>query len=211
MFHVARRSVVIGAAAAAAAFGIGKRLELLPAASAQGGSLSPMNPKGLQFHRFSLGDIEVTQILDGATERAHDPGFIRNASVEDTKAALRAAGLPDENVPICPSTRIPSSPRRPGGPSSTASRPTRSPSPAIIGVCLGPAPWRRTGPATRLFPWPPEAWAKISGASYRASRRLNPVQNRPPTSHAETEIESAACPRRLPALVWQLASFATCG
>lgn len=99
MVHGTRRSVVIGAGAAAVAFGLGRRLEVLPAAQAQGGSLTAMNPKGLQFHRFSVGEIEVTQILDGAIERAHDPGFIRNASVEETKAALRAAGLPEDKVP----------------------------------------------------------------------------------------------------------------
>jgi glyoxylase-like metal-dependent hydrolase (beta-lactamase superfamily II) len=33
-------------------------------------------------------------------EKAHDPAFIRNATIDETKAALAAAGLPTEFVPI---------------------------------------------------------------------------------------------------------------
>lgn len=58
-----------------------------------------LNPKGLKFHQFKVGDIEVTQVFEGAVERPLDPAFARNASVEDIKSALRAAGLPDDKVP----------------------------------------------------------------------------------------------------------------
>lgn len=100
MVHPTRRSVILAAAAAGATLGTDSPLEIFPAAHAQqGGGATPMNPRAKPFHRFKVGDIEVTQVFDGAVERDHDPGFIRNASVEDTKAALRAAALPDAKVP----------------------------------------------------------------------------------------------------------------
>ena len=52
------------------------------------------------FAKFKVGSIEVIQVYDGHWEKAHDPGFIRNASLDDTKAALKQAGLTDAFVPI---------------------------------------------------------------------------------------------------------------
>jgi len=92
MFHLSRRRFVISAAVASAAFGLDKQLEFLPAANAQGAT-----PK---FAKFKVGNIEVTQVFDGVTERQHDPAFIRNASIEDTKKALKAAGLSDAVVAV---------------------------------------------------------------------------------------------------------------
>jgi glyoxylase-like metal-dependent hydrolase (beta-lactamase superfamily II) len=97
MTQLSRRSVVLTAAAAGAAFG----LEILPSALAQSADASALNPKGIKFHRFKVGDIEVTQVFDGAITRDHNPGFIKNASVDETKAALKAAGLPDDKLPNC--------------------------------------------------------------------------------------------------------------
>jgi glyoxylase-like metal-dependent hydrolase (beta-lactamase superfamily II) len=95
-----RRNVVLSAAAAGAAFGLNGRMEIIPPASAQqGGGATALNPKAMKFHKFKLGDIEVTQVFDGAIERDFNPAFIKNASVDDTKAALKAAGLADEKVP----------------------------------------------------------------------------------------------------------------
>src|ERR1700730_9758683 len=37
---------------------------------------------------------------DGVWEKPHYPGLIKNASVEDTKAALAAAGIANEVLPI---------------------------------------------------------------------------------------------------------------
>lgn len=45
-------------------------------------------------------DIEVISIYDGIARREHDEGFITGATVEETKAALRKAGLDDSSVPI---------------------------------------------------------------------------------------------------------------
>ena len=93
-----RRSVVLSAVAAGAAFGLAGPLEILPSALAQGAA-SPLNPKGLAFHRFKVGDIEVTTVFEGEITRDHNPAFIKNASVDDLKASLRKAGLPDEKAP----------------------------------------------------------------------------------------------------------------
>lgn len=92
MIRLSRRELVISAAAAAAAFGLDKRLVILPSAHAEA------EVKG--FHAFKVGEIEVITLYDGIWEKAHDKGFIRNASIEDTKAALTAAGISDAHVPI---------------------------------------------------------------------------------------------------------------
>ena len=52
------------------------------------------------FHRYKIGAIEVTALADGVWEKAHDPAFIKGVTVDETKAALAAAGLPTDFVPI---------------------------------------------------------------------------------------------------------------
>jgi glyoxylase-like metal-dependent hydrolase (beta-lactamase superfamily II) len=88
-----RRDVVVSAAAAAAVFGLDKPLTFIGSASAQESAT-----KG--FHSFKVGDIKVTTLYDGVNVKPHDAGFIKNASVDDTKAALKAAGLADDAVRI---------------------------------------------------------------------------------------------------------------
>lgn len=92
------RRQVITAAAAGAAFGLAGPLEIVPSASAQSLGASPLNPKGMAFHKFKVGDIEVTTVFDGAVVREHSPAFIKNASVDDLKASLRRANLPDDKL-----------------------------------------------------------------------------------------------------------------
>jgi len=100
MTHISRRSFVLTAATAGAAFGLDKAIEIIPSAHAQqGASPTTLNPKGLKFHRFKVGDIEVTQVLDATIERDHNPTFVKNASVDDVKTPLKTAGLADEKVP----------------------------------------------------------------------------------------------------------------
>lgn len=94
-----RRNFVLSAAAAGAIFGLSKPVEIIPSALAQSGGASPLNPSGAKFHRFKVGDIEVTTVFDGAVLRDHSPGFVKNATVDDVKAALKAAGFPDDKVP----------------------------------------------------------------------------------------------------------------
>lgn len=90
MIACSRREVVLSGSAALLAFGIDRRFTIFPPAAAAGGG----------FHRFQVGDLEVTTLSDGMWEKPHAPDFIKNATVEATKAALRAAGLGDANVPI---------------------------------------------------------------------------------------------------------------
>jgi glyoxylase-like metal-dependent hydrolase (beta-lactamase superfamily II) len=94
MSELSRRSVVVGAAAASAAFGLDGPLEFLPSAHAK----QPTVAK--PFHTFKVGDIEVTTIYDGFNKRPLDAGFIKNASVDDAKAALKKAGQDEDAVYI---------------------------------------------------------------------------------------------------------------
>ena len=92
MQSISRRGFVISATAAAAAFGLDGPLEFLTPAFAQKAD------KG--FVKFKVGDIEVIQMYDGVWEKAHDPAFVKNASLDDVKAALKAGGATDAHVPI---------------------------------------------------------------------------------------------------------------
>ena len=96
MFDLSRRKFVVSAAAASAAFGLDGPMEFIPAANAQKAAAPGAN----LYKRFKVGSIEVIQLLDGVWEKAHDPGFIKNASVDETKTALKAGGLTDAYVPI---------------------------------------------------------------------------------------------------------------
>ena len=97
MLPVNRRTLLLSATAAGVAFGLDKPVEIFPSALAQGAP-HPLNPKGLAFHKFKVGDIEVTTVYDGDIFRDHDKGFIGNVSLDETKAALRAANLPDDRL-----------------------------------------------------------------------------------------------------------------
>lgn len=96
MQSISRRGFVISAATAAAAFGLDGPLEFVRPAHAQKGP----NGEAAGFAKFKAGDWTLTSIYDGIWEKAHDPGFIKNASVDETKAALKAGGLTDAFVPI---------------------------------------------------------------------------------------------------------------
>jgi glyoxylase-like metal-dependent hydrolase (beta-lactamase superfamily II) len=92
MQSISRRGFVISTAAAGAAFGLDGPLEFFTPAFAQKAAADVV--------KFKVGDIEVIQMYDGIWEKAHDPGFVKNASVEDVKGALKAGGLTDAHVPI---------------------------------------------------------------------------------------------------------------
>lgn len=93
MQSISRRGFVVSAAAAGAAFGLDRPLEFVGTAFAQ-------QAPGSEVVKFKVGDVEVIQMYDGIWERPHDPGFVRNASLDDVKAALKAGGLSDAHVPI---------------------------------------------------------------------------------------------------------------
>jgi glyoxylase-like metal-dependent hydrolase (beta-lactamase superfamily II) len=94
MLKVSRREVVVGAGLAAA-LGLNSRLSIVGPALAQ---TAPEAGKG--FHKYKVGSVEVTALYDGIWRKPHDPGFIKNASIDDTKAALAKAGMTTEYVPI---------------------------------------------------------------------------------------------------------------
>src|SRR5499427_7920015 len=94
MFQVSRRNLVLGAAGACAAFGLTKPIAFIDAAMAQ------QTPPGPGFRKYKVGDIEVFSLYDGVWEKAHDEAFIKGANVEETKTALKAAGLTDAFVPV---------------------------------------------------------------------------------------------------------------
>ncbi|MGA0595699.1 MBL fold metallo-hydrolase [Enterovirga sp. CN4-39] len=89
-----RRSFMISAAGLAAALGLDAPL-LVPPVRAQ----ALPNP-GKGFHRYRVGSVEVVALYDGIWRKPHDPAFIRNASVAETKEALAAAGQVTEYMPI---------------------------------------------------------------------------------------------------------------
>lgn len=90
---MASRRDVIHLAGGAAALGLTGNLTFLPSAIAQ-------EVREAGFYKYKIGDIDVTAIYDGIWEKAHDDGFIRNATVEETKAALEAGGKSPDFVPI---------------------------------------------------------------------------------------------------------------
>jgi glyoxylase-like metal-dependent hydrolase (beta-lactamase superfamily II) len=93
LFHVSRRDLVLSAAGAYTAFGLTKSIVFIGAAQAQ-----RLPDQG--FLKYKIGDLEVTSLSDGISEAVHREGWIRNATVAQTKAALRAAGLSDAFVPV---------------------------------------------------------------------------------------------------------------
>jgi glyoxylase-like metal-dependent hydrolase (beta-lactamase superfamily II) len=94
MLQVSRRTVVLPAAGAAVAFGLSRPLAFVDMAVAQ---IAPAAGAGVKS--FKVGDVAMTMLYDGRVERANAPGFVRNASVDDVKGALRAASLPEGNIP----------------------------------------------------------------------------------------------------------------
>jgi glyoxylase-like metal-dependent hydrolase (beta-lactamase superfamily II) len=95
MLTLSRRGV-LASAAVAAAFGLpGKKLAFIDSAHAE----APLEPANGVF-KYKVGSIEVTAVYDGIWRKPHDPTFIKNASVEDTKEALAKAGLSTEFMPI---------------------------------------------------------------------------------------------------------------
>ncbi|MEP6827677.1 MAG: MBL fold metallo-hydrolase [Aestuariivirga sp.] len=94
MINLTRRNALVSAAAAAA-FGLSKPLAFVVPANADI-QLEPTTG----FYKYKVGSIEVTAIYDGIWRKPHDPAFIKDVTVDETKAALARAGLTTEFVPI---------------------------------------------------------------------------------------------------------------
>ncbi len=95
MQEISRRNVIIGATAAAAGFGLSGPLAIIDPALAQK-TAGPAKP----FSSWKVGEFQCTSVYDGIWEKPHDPTFIKNASVDDVKAAMKAAGLSEEFVSL---------------------------------------------------------------------------------------------------------------
>ena len=94
MLNLSRRDVIVGAGLAAA-LGLNSRLTIMGSAWAQ-----PAPEAGKGVHKYKVGSVEVTALYDGIWKKPHDPAFIKNASVDETKAALAKAGMTTEYMPI---------------------------------------------------------------------------------------------------------------
>lgn len=95
MRQISRRTVVLGASAGALVTGLPGRVAFLAPDAAKAGAILDQG-----FHRFQVGDITMTALYDGVWEKPLDPGFITNATVEETRSALVIGGYSGENVPI---------------------------------------------------------------------------------------------------------------
>jgi glyoxylase-like metal-dependent hydrolase (beta-lactamase superfamily II) len=92
---VLSRRDVVASAGLAAVFGLTSRVTLVAPAYAQK-TPAPAKP----FYKYKAGSFDCTAIYDGIWEKPHDPAFIKNASEDEVKGALRDAGLTDEFVSI---------------------------------------------------------------------------------------------------------------
>lgn len=95
MLTLNRRDLIVSAAGAALALGLDRRVTFLGASPA---AAAAMVDQG--FHRFQVGDVEITALYDGLWEKPHDENFIKGVSIEQTKAALAAGGLPTDAIRI---------------------------------------------------------------------------------------------------------------
>ena len=93
MSKLTRRDMIVSAGWATA-LGMTTRLAIDPAWAQK----TPAPAVG--FYKYKVGAAEVTAIYDGIFEKPHDPGFFKNASVDETKAALVKGGLPPDFVSI---------------------------------------------------------------------------------------------------------------
>jgi glyoxylase-like metal-dependent hydrolase (beta-lactamase superfamily II) len=93
MLNLSRRDFVVSTGLAGA-LGLNARLIVTPAFAQK--TADPAKP----FVTYKIGNAEVTAIYDGIWEKAHDPAFIANASVDDVKQAMVKAGLPPDFVSI---------------------------------------------------------------------------------------------------------------
>src|SRR5689334_3676586 len=94
MLNMSRRGVLLSTAMAAA-FGLPKPLALVADAYAE----TPVEPT-IGFYKYKVGSIEATAVYDGIWRKPHDPAFIKDVTVDETKAALARAGLTTDFMPI---------------------------------------------------------------------------------------------------------------
>jgi glyoxylase-like metal-dependent hydrolase (beta-lactamase superfamily II) len=96
MTELSRREMLAGGAAAAAAALIAPQFSTLPALA----SAPPAGRQGPAFYRAKVGDIEVTQLADGARTFPMPATFVRNVPHEQALAAAEAAYMPKGMVTV---------------------------------------------------------------------------------------------------------------
>lgn len=89
MFEISRRDLVLGSAGAALVFGLKAPVSFIGAAHAQ---------RAADSLKYKVGDIEVFSLNDGTIERAVTDGMVKNASLDDVKKALTAAGIGPDKI-----------------------------------------------------------------------------------------------------------------
>src|SRR3954447_22462991 len=94
MLSISRRGLLM-AATMATAFGLPKSLALISDVHA-----APAVEPTKGYYKYKVGSIEATAVYDGIWRKPHDPAFIKDVTVEETKAALANAGLISDFMPI---------------------------------------------------------------------------------------------------------------
>ena len=89
MFEISRRDLVLGSTGAALVFGLKGPVSFIGAAHAQ---------RAADSLKYKVGDIEVFSLHEGSVERALAEGFVKNASLDDVKKALTAAGIGPDKI-----------------------------------------------------------------------------------------------------------------
>ena len=89
MFEISRRDLVLGSAGAALVFGLKGPVSFIGAAHAQ---------RAADSLKYKVGDIEVFSLHEGSIERAVTEAMVKNASLDDVKKALTAAGIGPDKI-----------------------------------------------------------------------------------------------------------------
>ena len=90
MFEISRRDLVLGSTAAGLVFGLNGPVAFIGAAQAQ---------RAADSLKYKVGDIEAFSLHEGGIERPVTEAMVKNASLDDVKKALTAAGVgPDKIV-----------------------------------------------------------------------------------------------------------------
>src|SRR6185295_17104091 len=89
MFEISRRDLVLGSTGAALVFGLKGPVSFIGAAHAQ---------RAADSLKYKVGDIEVFSLHEGSIERAVTEAMVKNASLDDVKKALTAAGIGPDKI-----------------------------------------------------------------------------------------------------------------
>jgi glyoxylase-like metal-dependent hydrolase (beta-lactamase superfamily II) len=96
------RRVALSGALAMAASGLAAPGAMAAEGETEGTALTKPAPltQAPGYYRYKIGSLTVTALHDGFAMRPLDSGFVRNAPLDQVKAALAEAFLPADTVPI---------------------------------------------------------------------------------------------------------------